>query len=246
MKKEYTIYGINNSENLLISKKPYSINKIYILKDGVAYKTKSIRNVINKMKNKVFYLDKKKFYNLFDYKHSQGIVINFLASFENSRLKYNDSKVNQCYIICDQITDPQNLGQIIRTSECAGIDGIILPKHGSVHVTNTVLQVSQGAFLYTDIFVVNNLANIIKEMKDEGYWVVGVENGVEAKKWYEIDFKGKIVIVVGSEGKGIRPLVKKSCDFLTTIPMPGKISSLNVSAALSAILFERQRQILSS
>jgi len=245
MNKEYTIYGINNSENLLLNQKPYTINKIYILKDGRAYKNKSISSILNKIKNKVIYLDKKKFFNLFEYKHSQGIVVSFSASFYNNRINYNNSKINQCYIICDQITDPQNLGQIIRTSECAGIDGIILPKHGSVHVTNSVLQVSQGAFLYTDIYTVNNLVNIIKEMKKEGFWVVGVENGVEAKNWYEIDFKGKVVIVIGSEGKGIRTLVKKSCDFLTTIPMPGKINSLNVSAALSAILFERQRQILS-
>ena len=90
---------------------------------------KSLKPTIISKGGVLSHLDKKKFYNLFDYKHSQGIVINFLASFENSRLRYNDSKVNQCYIICDQITDPQNLGQIIRTSECAGIDGIILPKH---------------------------------------------------------------------------------------------------------------------
>ena len=166
MKKEYTIYGINNSENLLISKKPYSINKIYILKDGVAYKTKSIRNVINKMKNKVFYLDKKKFYNLFDYKHSQGIVINFLASFENSRLKYNDSKVNQCYIICDQITDPQNIGSIMRSCALFNCRGIILAKDNAPELTPSLFKAASGAAEIVNYFKVTNLKRSISELKN--------------------------------------------------------------------------------
>ena len=87
---------------------------------------------------------------------------------------------------------------------------------------------------------------IISEMKKKDFWVIGIENSIEAKQWHKMDYKGKIAIVLGSEGKGIRPLVKRSCDFLATIPMRGEISSLNVSAALSAIIFERQRQLQSS
>ncbi len=143
----------------------------------------------------------------------------------------------------DQINDPQNLGQIIRTSECAGINGIILPKNNSVKITNTVLQVSQEAFVSTNIYMQTNLKSTIDYLKSKGFWIVGIENGVDAKQWYELDYSGKIVFILGSEGKGIRELIKKNCDFLATIKMNGKIESLNVSAATSIILFERQRQL---
>ena len=124
----------------------------------------------------------------------KGIVISFTGYKPYNFIKYNEDTLNQCYIIIDQMSDPQNLGQIIRTSECAGIDGIILPQHGSVHITDTVLQVSQGAFIHSKIFIVNNLTQMIKEMQDNGFWIVGVENSIDAKNWHQIDFKGKIGI----------------------------------------------------
>ena len=105
------------------------------------------------------------------------------------------------------------------------------------------LEFSDNDFVIPDICIENNLVNTIKLLQSNGYWIVGLENSIEAKKWFEIDYKGKIAIVLGSEGKGIRKLVKESCDFLATIPMRGNINSLNVTAALSAILFERNRQL---
>ena len=143
----------------------------------------------------------------------------------------------------DNIEDPQNFGQIIRTSECAGIDGIIFPKHHSVPVTETALQVSQGAFVNMPLYEVTNLSQTIHELKKNDFWVIGIENSVKAKKWYEMQYTGKIVIVVGSEGRGMREKITKICDFISTIPMQGTTNSLNVSAAVSAILFERLRQI---
>ena len=131
----------------------------------------------------------------------------------------NEFKPNSCYVIGDQINDPQNLGQIIRTSGCSGIDGIILPRHGSVHITNTVLQVSQGACFNVNIFLETNLSNTIKYLKSKDFWIIGIENSINSQKWYEMDYKEKTVIVIGSEGRGIRPLIKKNCDFLATIPM---------------------------
>ena len=101
------------------------------------------------------------------------------------------------------------------------------------------MQVSQGAFVNTNIYVQTNLKSTIDYLKSKGFWIVGVENGLDAKQWYELDYTGKIVFILGSEGKGIR----KNCDFLATIKMNGKIDSLNVSAATSVILFERQRQL---
>ena len=148
-----------------------------------------------------------------------------------------------CLLALDQIEDPQNFGQIIRTAECAGLNGIIIPKHHSAPITDTVLQVSQGAFVNMPLYEVTNLKNEFQQLKDNGFWIVGLENSIDAKPWHEIKYKGKTVIVVGSEGKGIREKVLESCDFKATIPMQGKTNSLNVSAAVSAIVFERLRQI---
>ena len=93
------------------------------------------------------------------------------------------------------------------------------------------------------IYSCGNVLQTLQQLKKDGFWIVGIENDSSAKLWHEIDYTGKVVIVIGSEGKGIRQLVKSNCDFIATIPMQGKINSLNVSAAVSAILFERQRQI---
>ena len=139
--------------------------------------------------------------------------------------------------------DPQNLGQIIRTAECAKISGILLPKHQSVQLTDSVLQVSQGAFVHLPIYRCGNLHQQLRILKKEGFWVIGVENSVNTLSWYELDYKRKLVLVMGSEGKGIRPVIIKTCDELITIPMHGKLNSLNVSSATSIILFERIRQL---
>ena len=105
------------------------------------------------------------------------------------------------------------------------------------------LQVSQGAFVNMPLYQLTNLSQGFEQLKKNDFWIVGLENSIDAKPWYKIDYGGKTVIVVGSEGKGLRQKTIKNCDFKATIPMKGKINSLNVSAAVSAILFERQRQL---
>ena len=239
----HRIYGINNCISFLKSKNKFLLNKIYINKNSSIYKNEKLSSILNNYKDKILSLDNKIFNKKFPFKHSQGIYIEFQGLIEKNIDQLINDKNNSCFIIADQISDPQNLGQMLRTAECAGIDGIILPRHKSVPLTDTVLQVSQGAFLFTNICIENNLVNTIKFLQSNGYWIIGIENSIDAKKWYEMDFKGKVAIVIGSEGKGIRKLVKESCDFLATIPMNGEINSLNVSAALSAILFERNRQL---
>ena len=134
--------------------------------------------------------------------------------------------------------------QIIRTCECSGVNGIILPRHKSVHITDSVLQVSQGSSFNINIYIVSNLNSTISELKKNDFWITGIENSIDSKNWYEIDYKNKVGIVFGSEGKGIRRLIKDSCDFLGTIPMQSKTNSLNVSAAVSAVTIERLRQLL--
>ena len=112
----------------------------------------------------------------------------------------------------DGIEDPQNLGQIVRTSECAGIDGIILAKHGGTHITDSVLQVSQGAFLNLPIYMIGNISQTLLSLKKEGFWIIGVENSVDASNWHDIDYSGKIIFVFGSEGRGIKSNTLKKCD----------------------------------
>ena len=239
----FSIFGINNSISLLASNK-IQIIFIFLLKDGLALKNIDIKKNIKNFKDQVIILDKYEFNNKFTSIRSQGIVIQFKFQLEYSLPQFLNK--NTCLLIPERIEDPQNLGQIIRTSECAGIDGVLVSENRTVGITNSVLQVSQGAFLNIPIYMIGNISQTLEILKKEGFWVVGVENSIEASNWYDIDLSGKIVFIFGSEGRGIRQSTLKKCDFITTIPMLGKINSLNISASVSAILFERNRQLLNS
>ncbi|MBZ2175215.1 23S rRNA (guanosine(2251)-2'-O)-methyltransferase RlmB [Schnuerera sp. xch1] len=144
-------------------------------------------------------------------------------------------------LILDGIEDPHNLGAIIRTAECAGVHGIIIPKRRSAHVTQTVYKSSAGAVEHMMIAKVNNISNTIDKLKEQGLWIYGAD--AEGKNYYfNTDLKGSVALVIGSEGKGLSSLVKKKCDFLLKIPMFGHISSLNASNATSILIYEVVRQ----
>ena len=136
-----------------------------------------------------------------------------------------------------------SLTKLSRYSLLCFIDGILISRNRNVGITNAVLQVSQGSFLNMPIYMIGNTSQTLLSLKKEGFWIIGVENGVDASNWYDIDYNGKIIFVFGSEGKGIRAGVLKHCDAVATIPMLGSTNSLNVSAAVSALLFERNRQL---
>lgn len=143
-------------------------------------------------------------------------------------------------IICDEITDPHNLGAIIRTANAVGAHGVIIPKNRAVGVNAVVFKTSAGAAAHTLIAKVGNLNQTIDELKKRGVWVTGADmNGTEM---YKEDLKGSIAVVVGSEGKGISQKIKENCDFLVSIPMVGEINSLNASVAASVIMYEVLRQ----
>lgn len=146
-------------------------------------------------------------------------------------------------LILDEIQDPQNLGAIIRTAECAGVHGVIIPKHNSAPITSTVTKASTGAVEYVAMARVTNIAQTIDELKENGVWIVGTDSSAD-KKYTELDYKIPLALVVGSEGRGMRRLVKEKCDFLVKIPLFGKIDSLNASVAAGIILYEviKQRQ----
>ena len=147
-------------------------------------------------------------------------------------------------VICDELTDPHNLGAIMRSAECAGAHGIIIPKRRSVSLTATVAKASAGAVEYMKVARVTNINNAINELKEKGVWVFGTaaEGSIPM---YKADLTGPAAIVIGNEGEGMSQLVRKNCDVMVHIPMKGKISSLNASAAASILLYEAVRQRLS-
>ena len=241
-KTQFTIFGINNAISIIESDR-FNVSKIDILKKGKAEKDNQLIHLISKLTFQPKFYEKQGFYQKYPDGRTQGIAVVITDDLVKEVLPDLSKKESVCLLALDQIEDPQNFGQIIRTAECAGIDGIIFPKHHSASITDTVLQVSQGAFVTMPLYEVTNLKNEFNQLKKDGFWIVGLENSIDAKDWHEIDYKRKTVIVVGSEGKGIREKVLESCDFKATIPMQGKTNSLNVSAAVSAIVFERLRQI---
>ncbi|MGM9881389.1 MAG: 23S rRNA (guanosine(2251)-2'-O)-methyltransferase RlmB [Bacilli bacterium] len=139
-------------------------------------------------------------------------------------------------VILDHLEDPHNFGAIIRSSEAFGVDAIIIPSDRSVDITSTVVKVSVGTIDKMKIIKVTNLNNTIKKLKEYGYWIVGTD--MEGTNYTQIDYKTKIAIVIGNEGKGISRLVSENCDYLAKIPMKGTVNSLNASVACGIFLSE--------
>ena len=146
-------------------------------------------------------------------------------------------------VICDELSDPHNLGAILRSAECAGAHGVIIPKRRSVGLTATVAKASAGAMEYMKVARVSNINAAMQELKDKGVWIFGTA-AEEAIPMYKADLKGPAAIVIGNEGVGMSQLVRKNCDVIVSIPMAGRISSLNASAAASILLYEAVRQRL--
>lgn len=144
-------------------------------------------------------------------------------------------------VVCDEISDPHNLGAIIRTAECAGAHGVVIPKHRSAGITAIVEKTSAGAVEHMPVARVTNLASALEELQQAGVWVYGTAAEGDRSLW-EADLTGGIAIVIGSEGDGMSRLTREKCDFLVSIPMKGKVSSLNASAAASVVLYEALRQ----
>ncbi len=144
-------------------------------------------------------------------------------------------------IICDEISDPHNLGAIIRTAECSGAHGVIIPKRRSAGLTTIVDKSSAGAAEHMAIARVPNIPTVIKELKDKGLWIYGTAADGQSDIWHT-DFTGAAALVIGSEGDGMGRLVRESCDFIVSLPMKGQIGSLNASAAASILMYEVLRQ----
>lgn len=148
---------------------------------------------------------------------------------------------HSCIIVADGLEDPHNLGAILRIADGAGVDAVIIGKHRSVSLTPTVAKVSAGAIESVNIVEVVNISQTLNVLKDAGFWIFGTDVN-NASVYHQASLKGKVVIVVGSEGKGMSSLVKKQCDVLLTIPMLGQVDSLNVAVATGILVYEVLRQ----
>ncbi|MBS4534021.1 23S rRNA (guanosine(2251)-2'-O)-methyltransferase RlmB [Clostridium sp. D2Q-14] len=221
------------------------IEKIFI-QDG--NKSGSINKIKKMAKDKgimVQYIHKNKIQSMANTVSHQGVIA--LVSSHNYKslediFKLAKDKGEEPFIvILDEIKDPHNLGSIMRTAECVGAHGIIIPKRRSVGLTATVAKTSAGAIEYMPVVKVSNIANIIDVLKDEGLWIYGADmSGKE--NYYNTKLTGAIGLVIGSEGSGMSRLVKEKCDVLVKIPMKGKVSSLNASVAGSIIMYDILRQ----
>lgn len=212
-----------------------ALNKNEEIKKAYVYEKFNDKEILSLLKNKgidISYVSKFDLDGLVHGNH-QGIVIE-VTDYNYAQL--DDVLMEDVVVMLDHLEDPHNLGAIIRTCEAAGVKGIIIPKDRSVKVNSTVVKVSVGTIENVKIAMVNNLVNTLKEMKEKGYWVIGTD--MDGTDYREIDYNGKIVIVIGNEGKGISRLVKENCDFMASIPMRGEVNSLNASVASALIIYE--------
>ena len=224
------VYGRNVAKDLLESNN--SIKKI-ILQEG--FNDKDIISLIEKSKINVLYRSKREMDDLSSGVH-QGIILD-IPDYKYGNIQSVLSSNEEVVVILDHLEDPHNFGAIIRTCEAAGIHSIIIPKDRQVQVNATVMKTSAGTVHHMNIVSVSNVANSIDELKKAGYWVVGtsLDNSVDYR---DVDYSGKIAIVIGNEGSGISNLVSKKCDYLVKIPMYGTTNSLNASVATGIMIYE--------
>ncbi len=238
--------------NLIVGRKPVleainsgeEIEQIYLLYGQKGNIIDTIRVAAKKREIKINQIPLEKFRILIQNTNTQGIAaIKPAYKFHSLDDIISDarSSSNPLILILDSIQDTHNVGAILRTAECSGVNGIIVTKHNSAPINATVVKTSAGATEHVKIAQVNNLASTIKVLKENGFWIAGssLDN---AKLYTEVDFTIPIALIVGNEEKGIRKLTADKCDFLVKIPMAGKLQSLNVSVATGILLFEIMRQ----
>ncbi len=222
------VFGKNVANEVINDVK--KIKKAYISKN---FDEKNIMSVLNRNNIYIKWMEKRDLDKFVDGNH-QGIVL------EIDDYEYSDVdeliEDNGIIVMLDHLEDPHNLGAIIRTCEAAKVSGIIIPKDRSVSVNSTVMKVSAGALEQVKISQVTNLSQTLSYLKKQGYWIVGTD--MQGTNYTDIDYSGKIVIIIGNEGKGMSDIIKKNCDFIAKIPMRGSINSLNASVAAGIIIFE--------
>ncbi len=222
------VYGINTSRNALMHNQ--TIKNIYLLN---GFKNPQIFKLIKEKNFNYTYLNSKQMDDLVGKNNHQGVIveINDYKYYElDDLLKELENVTYPCIAILDGIEDPHNFGAILRSGDAFGIDGYIIASNRQVGLTNTVAHVSTGAIEYSKVCKVTNLNQAINKLKENGYWIVASDGNAKIN-YRDIDYKMKTGIIIGSEGKGIGPLLLKNSDYVTKIDMVGHVNSLNASVA---------------
>ena len=240
MKTENTDFIIGRHPAVMALKADQEINKVFV---QAGLKADAIAEIIKLAKQKrlvVSTVPKTKLDQLTDHQHHEGVALAVAADqyadlddlFANAAQKQEDP----FFLILDELEDPHNLGSIIRTADAAGVHGIIIPRRRAVGLTSVVAKTSTGALEHVPVARVTNLVQTAKELQDRGVWLFGTDmKGRDYRTW---DAHGAVALVIGNEGKGISPLLKKNCDEMLTIPMIGHVQSLNASVAASLLIYQ--------
>lgn len=238
------IEGKNPVRELL--KTDETIEKIMILNGTTDPEIRKFQQIAKDKNIKIEFVDKRVLDKFSETGHHQGVIA------IHSDFKYTD--LNETildlrakgkdilFVVLDEVLDPHNLGSVIRVAECAGASGVIIPNRRSASVNETVVRTSAGATAFMPVIKVNNLAQAIEEMKRQNIWVYAAD--MDGDQMYKTNLKGDIALVVGGEGTGVRELTRKNCDGIISIPMFGKVNSLNASVSAGIVLYEAVRQRL--
>lgn len=227
------IYGRNVCKEKLLSND--RINKVYLSNN---FNDKEILSLIKKRKVNIKYLSNKELDNLTKGLNQKiALDVDDVKTYDISIIEKEESPV---VVMLDHIEDPHNMGAIIRSCEALGVNCIIIPNNRSVNVNSTVVKTSAGAIDNVKIIRVSNLTSCINRLKDIGYWIVGTD--MLGEDYTKIDYNMKVCLIIGNEGKGISKIVRDNCDYVASIPMKGKVNSLNASVSCGIVLSEIVRQ----
>ncbi|MGZ8519757.1 MAG: 23S rRNA (guanosine(2251)-2'-O)-methyltransferase RlmB [Candidatus Binatia bacterium] len=238
------LFGINAIHETLIAA-PRSVREIFVSENSNHSRLQALVDEARRQGLPVGYRTARELDRLSQGQKHQGVVAIVEAyaypAFENLLQRIADADLSEWILILDGIVDPRNFGALLRTAEAAGVRHIVIPKDRSVDVTPMVVKASAGAAHHLSIYKVTNLRRSLQALKQAGYWIVGL--AVAAKEsLYDREYPHKLAIVLGSEATGVRPINLRECDFLVSIPMLGKVASLNVGVAGAIFLFELVRQ----
>lgn len=221
-------------------------NKLFLQEDSRGEKVEELKEIAREQAVPVKWVPKQKLETLSNHGVHQGVVL-AITPYEYLSLdqlieRTKEKKEDPFFLILDSIEDPHNFGSILRTADASGVDGVIIPKHRAVGITPIVTKTSTGAVEYVPVARVTNLVQAVQQLKEIGFWVFGTDmTGTNFQKW---NAKGSIALVIGNEGKGMSPGLKKEMDELLTIPMTGHVQSLNASVAAGLLMYQAfsQRQ----
>ena len=226
------VYGKNVYSSL--RNDPDSIETVYVLQ---GLKDAKLLKSIQKSNLKVEYCNRAKLDKIANSTHHNGVALK-VSEIETYSIEelVRRAKKPGLLVALDGIQDPHNVGAILRTCDCTGVDGVILTKHNSCGLTPSVVKASTGAAYTVPVSIVTNLSQTLRNLKQEGYWVVGTD-GSGKDLYNKIDYNMNVALVIGSEGEGMSRLVKEECDFIVKMPMKGHINSLNASVAAGIMIF---------